>query len=168
MTTFHLRATPTFRYAFSGMEPTLTLEQLQTGFAGAAVRALVPQNYGYDLEVEGEAPSHGQALDAISAYLESVGFQFAQAYVVEWTNNAVQGLVTGLVGGGALGATSENGVVTSIGALAGAAAGAWVGSQMRRVQTAYLASREQFGHGWQLSQLPQEQVTALFGVRTAS
>jgi hypothetical protein len=146
----------------------LTLEQLKAGFAGATIRAFAPQSYGYDVEIEGQAPSHVDALDAISAYLESVGFQFAQAYVVEWTNNAVQGLVAGLVGGGALGATSENGVATGVGAIAGAAAGLFVGSQMRRAQTAYLASREQFGRGWQLSQLTQDQVTALFAVAAAS
>jgi outer membrane lipoprotein SlyB len=168
MTTFHLRATPTFRYAFSGMEPTLTSEQLAAGLAGATVRALVAQNHGYDLEVEARVPSHEQGLDAITSYLESAGFQFAQAYVVEWTNNAVQGLVTGLLGGGVLGATSENGVVTGIGALAGAAAGAWVGSQMRRAQVAFLATRDRAGRGWQLSQLPQEQVTALFAMPAAS
>lgn len=132
--------------------PSLTTEVIAQQLGGAAVRALATDGAGgYDVELQYGAPSHEEAVQSLATALANLGFEVTEVLVTEWVDRAVEGLIVGLLGGGALGATSRNSGVTAAASTAGAIAGRYVGAQMQVVRRQFVAKRRVYPAGWKVT-----------------
>jgi hypothetical protein len=136
--------------------PSLTAPSLAGALTGASVRAIVelPFNRGYDVEVQYQKSSHGDALDEIVEALGQFGLQFVEGRIAVVTTAALESALAGGAGGGALGSTTKDAGVTIGSALVGLLVGGAVGSQIERIVSAYVVARPHPMASWQLTALP--------------
>ena len=103
------------------------------------------------MELQCCAPSHEEAVQSLATALANLGFEVTEVLVTEWVDRAVEGLIVGLLGGGALGATSRNSCVVVAAGIAGAIAWRYVGAQMQVVKRQYVAKRRAYPAGWEVT-----------------
>lgn len=153
---FHAAPVPSYFRWSPGSPPGITSASLAQTLAGVVVRQVIasPQG-GYDIAMDIERPTHGEALADIEAALGSFGYATTQAVITEWATSVVETGLLGTVGGGALGSATKDPLAALAGALIGFVVGAAVGSTMRRITAIYQADRlNHFGGGWNLSPMP--------------
>jgi hypothetical protein len=84
--------------------------------------------------------------------LARLGFDVAQAVIVQWTTATLDGLVVGTLSGGLVGSSRRDGGAALAGAFLGALAGMVAGSLVRKAVAAYQAQRTYPAAGnWQLT-----------------
>jgi hypothetical protein len=84
-------------------------------------------------------------LDALVLCVERLGFSVLDATVNEWASQILERGLVGLLGGGALGAASDNGAVAFVAAVGGALLGGLSGVEARRLKAEYEARRDAWG-----------------------
>lgn len=133
----------------------LTAEALGQALVNVAVRQLTatPES-GYEAELVLQRPGHEDALREIAAAVAQLGFAVGEAFIVEYASAVVESAVSGLLGGGALGAAAtRNPAVALVSAAVGAYVGASVGNFIQIERARYHARWNPYANAWEISQL---------------
>ncbi len=109
---------------------------------------------GVTVDVTLDREDHEAALNDLFVLAQRFGYTLLNGEISKLVGSEVEGAVLTGLGGGALGATSNNGLVALIAAAGGALAGWIVGSLLKRVEVVYEVRPNPVGH-WVFS--PQVQ-----------
>jgi hypothetical protein len=156
MKTYKIITRPDLYYVRPGLPSLLTKELLLEELAGVVVRELSEDERGHQtIDVRFRRESDPEALDEIIALLQQLGFVILKATVTEWANELVERAVLGLLGGGAIGAATENGTAALIASAAGALIGGLTGAEAQKLKAEYEARRDHTGN-WTFRELPRQ------------
>ena len=144
--TYKLVVRPRTHFVVPGRGPLLTEAMVREALTGVVLHELSEDGRGNrTLHVELPANNDGEALDALVLFSEQLGFYVLEATVNEWASQIVERGLIGLLGGGAVGATSDDGAGVLIGGIGGAVLGGLSGSQARKLKAEYEARRDTGG-----------------------
>jgi len=144
--TYKLVIRPSLHFVVPGHGPLLTEEMVLEALTGVVIHELSEDELGNrTLHVELPGESDAEALDALVLFAERLGFSVLEATVSEWGSQILERGVVGLLGGGALGAASDNGAVALIAAVGGAFLGSLSGAETRKFKAKYEARRDAWG-----------------------
>ena len=167
MNRYRLRATPhpalAFSYALAHQLTAASIAQaLVQALEGVAVRQIAGSSLGgYDVELQLDRPSHGDAVAQISVAFQQLGFSVAEATVTEWVTTTVELSILGCLGGGAVGSATRDPGATVIAAVVGGFAGAIAGAYVHKVAAAYQAQRHPLlTEAWQLTPIAPSSLQA--------
>ena len=144
-----LRLTPTNRapWGFRALDSKALLES----FAGIVAHEITITEWGeVSLDVTLGRPDHEAALNDLFALAQQFGYSLINGEISKLVGSEVEAAIVSGLGSGALGATSNNGWVAVLAAAAGAVAGWFVGSTMKKVEVVYEV-RPNFRGGWNFS-----------------
>lgn len=142
-----LHLTPTAPWHPAILDSRALLESL----AGVSAHDLSSDQWGnVTLDVTLNREGHEAALNDLFVLAQQFGYGLLNGEISKLVGSAVEGAVLTGLGGGALGATSNNGLVALIAAAGGALAGWIVGSSLKKVEVVYEIRPNPFGH-WVLS-----------------
>jgi hypothetical protein len=102
------------------------------------------------LDVTISRSDHERALNDLFVLVQQFGYTLINGEMSKFVGSEVEGAFLSALGGGALGATSNNGWVTLLAAAAAACAGYLVGSNLKRVEVVYEV-RPNVQGGWSFS-----------------
>ncbi|MGH7919669.1 MAG: hypothetical protein ACREQM_06955 [Candidatus Dormibacteraceae bacterium] len=142
-----LHLTPTARWHPAILDSRTLLESL----AGVGAHDLSSDQWGnVTVDVTLTREDHDAALNDLFVLAQKFGYDLLNGEISKLVGSAVEGAVLTGLGGGAIGATSNNGLVALIAAAGGAFAGWIVGSSLKKVEDVYEIRPNPFGH-WVLS-----------------
>jgi hypothetical protein len=144
-----LRLTPTnlAPWGFRALDSQTLVESLP----GTVAHQLTTTEWGeVGLDVTLNRSDHEAALNDLLVLAQQFGYTLINGEISKFVGSEVEGAILSALGGGALGATSNNGWVALLAAAAAAAAGWLVGSTMKRVEVVYEVRPNLHG-GWTFS-----------------
>jgi hypothetical protein len=143
------------------VEPLLTEGMLTKNLAGAFVQELSKDQFGHRvINVRLKRQQDEQALEDIVAVLWKLGFTFVEGTVSEWASEAVERAIVFGLGGGVIGAPSENISVIGLVAAAGAVVGALTGAKVHKLIARHEARWNYQTSRWVLREIAQQQPSA--------
>jgi hypothetical protein len=156
--TYKIIARPDIRLAFPGpIEPPLTDYMLVEALVGLTVRELGEDQLGRrTVDVQLQRPTHDQALHEIIGTLQQFGFAFVEATVTEWASQTVERAFLWGLGGGALGATSDNPAAALLAAVVGGLIGAATGAEVHKLTAEYRAVWNYHDRCWVFHEVHQQ------------
>ncbi len=144
--TYKLVLRPRLHFVVPGHGPLLTEGMILEALTGVVIHELSEDGLGNrTLHVELPRESDAEALDALVLFAEQLGFSVLEATVNEWANQIFERGLVGLLGGGTLGAASDNGAVAFIAAVGGALLGGLSGAEAHKLKAEYAARRDAWG-----------------------
>lgn len=142
-----LHLTSTARWHPQILDSRALLESL----AGVGTHDLSSDQWGnVTVDVTLNRKDHEAALNDLFVLAQQYGYDLLNGEISKLVGSAVEGAVLTGLGGGAIGATSNNGLAALIGAGVGALTGWIVGSSLKRVEVVYEVRNQPFG-GWILT-----------------
>jgi hypothetical protein len=157
MNTYRVRIQQDFR-DFShpwGVAP-LDGESIRQSLKGATIRELSSDGFGtYTLDIALQRPEHVEAMNEILEVLQVSGYTVVNGVATQWASSVVEGAFVGVMGGGLLGTTADNGWGALILAVIGAVSGSVVGSTMKKMEKVYQFQPTLFGE-WRITEVPLE------------
>jgi len=142
-----IHLTPTVRWQHAILDSHSVLESL----AAVEAHQVATDQWGnVTLDVTLNRDDHQAVLNDLFVLAQQFGYGLLNGEISKLVDSAVEGAILTGLGGGALGATSNNGLVALIAAAGGALAGWIVGSTLKRVEVVYEVRPNLIGH-WILS-----------------
>ena len=142
-----LHLTPTVRWQHAILDSHSVLESL----AAVDAHQVATDQWGnVTLDVTLNRDDHQAVLNDLFVLAQQFGYGLLNGEISKLVDSAVEGAILTGLGGGALGATSNNGLVALIAAAGGALAGWIAGSSLKRVEVVYEVRPNPIGH-WILS-----------------
>jgi len=150
--TYKLVVRPRLHFVLPGRGPLLTEGMVLEALTGVVIHELSEDELGNrTLHVELPRESDAEALDALVLFVERLGFSVLEVTVNEWASQILERGLVGLLGGGTLGAASDNGAVAFIAAVGGALLGGLSGAEARKLNAEYESRRDAWG-AWSFHQ----------------
>ncbi len=138
-----LHLTPTVRWQHRILDSNSLLESL----APVQAHQVTTDQWGnVTLDVTLDRDDHQAALNDLFVLAQQFGYDLLNGEISKLVDSAVEGAILTGLGGGALGATSNNGFVALIAAAGGALAGWFAGSSLKRVEIVYEVRPNPIGH----------------------
>jgi len=126
----------------------LTEDALASFLPAGTQYSLTPLVDGYDLAVDLEGRDRAQTMADIGSAFRQLGFQVAQATIIEFASTWLEGGALGILGGAAIGAAAKSAEAFLVLAFVGLILGAIAGGTRQFEKARYLARPT--ADGWEI------------------